>query len=80
MVITPGPRTNPRTINGAVKKGWHVVDVPRNYILSHNVSWLGLELWLTQYSNSYFISDFSQYQFAFKEAEDASKFLFHWCL
>jgi len=80
MVVTPWPRTNPRTVKGAIKKNWHIVNVPRTYSQKHNVSWLGLEIWAIRHSSSYWISDFMQDQFAFKEAEDASKFLFQWCL
>ena len=73
-------RTLPRTVRGAVKKGWHVVTLPRNTLEKHNVSWLGLDIWAVKQSQGWHVSSFANRQFAFEKLEDASWFTMKWCL
>ena len=78
--------TNPRTIRGAEKRGWHVVHVPvgkRFYSPDSGtqLSWLGLEFWTNKNCKGEWVNEyFPNRQYAFKEAEDASKFIFQWCI
>ena len=72
--------TNPRSIAGAVKRGWHVVEPSQHYGPKYNVSWLGLVIWTERNANGNWLSDYSKRQFAFDCVEDASKFLFAWGL
>jgi hypothetical protein len=72
--------TNPRTITGAKRKGWHVVEPVDDYIRRHNVSWLGLVIWTDRNTDGHYLNNYSSRQFAFERVEDASKFLFMWGL
>lgn len=76
----PYNKTNPRSVRGAERKGWHVVEVPRNYHEKHNLSWLGVEIWAGRNTNGYFISNFATRRFAFERDDDASKFIFQFVL
>lgn len=71
---------NPRSISGAVKRGWHVVEPSQQYGVKYNVSWLGLVIWADRNSSGHYVNDFALRQFAFEQVEDASKFLFSWGL
>lgn len=73
-------RTNPKTVRGAKKKGWHVVDVPNRYLENHNVSWMGLEMWACHKTKGNFVTCFPNRQFAFELVEDASWFTMKWCI
>jgi hypothetical protein len=73
-------KSNPRTVRGAARQGWHIVDVPNLYHSRHNLSWLGVSLWTSANSNGYFIDNFATKQFAFERDEDASKFVFQFVL
>lgn len=81
----PYLRTNPRTVRTAERRGWHVVDVPtdKNWCdraTGNQTSWLGLQIWTDRHSSGYWVSNLPTKKFAFENAEDASKFLFQWCL
>jgi len=76
----PYKPNNPRTIHGAQKRGWHVVQVPRNYMDRYDITWLGIGLWASRHSNGYFLDNFLLRQFAFERDEDASKFIFQFAL
>lgn len=79
-VNRPYRKTNPRTIRGARKKGWHIVDVPNTYLEKANLSWMGLEMWATHKTKGNFVTCFVTRQFAFETVEDASWFTMKWCL
>jgi hypothetical protein len=76
-------KTNPRSVRGAEKRGWHVIDVrewkthPDGSAL---VSWLGLEIWSQRNSHGHFVSNFMNRKFAFELEQDASAFMFQWTL
>jgi len=81
MVNTrPYRKTNPRTVRGARKKGWHVIKVPNSYIEKHSTSWLGLVMWATHKTKGNFVNNFAMREFAFETTEDASWFTMKWCL
>jgi hypothetical protein len=72
-------KTAPRTIRTANKRGWHVIEVPRNYV-DKNVSWLGLCIWTDRHATGRHLNNFAMRKFAFQNDADASMFLFQWCL
>lgn len=80
----PFLKTNPRTVRGAERRGWHVVELPREVWIDrgtgNQTSWLGLQIWTDRNSDGYWVSSFGIRKFAFEKVEDASKFLFQWCL
>jgi hypothetical protein len=76
----PYKNTNPRTVRGARKKGWHVVAVPRDILDKHNTSWLGLEMWTAHKTRGNFVTSFMNREFAFEDTADASWFTMKWCL
>lgn len=75
----PYEKTAPRTIRTAKKRGWHVVEVPRNYA-DKNVSWLGLCIWTDRHATGRYINNFAIFKFAFQNEADASMFIWEWCL
>ena len=80
MINRPWRATNPRTVRGARKKGWHIVKVPGLYRENYNTSWLGLEIWTLRQTKGNFVNSFALREFAFENAEDASWFTMKWCL
>jgi hypothetical protein len=81
MVTTrPYRKTNPRSIRGARKQGWHIVKVPGNTMERFNTSWLGLVMWTTHKTRGNFVNNFVLREFAFETIEDASWFTMKWCI
>ena len=76
----PYKPVNPRTVRGAKKRNWSIVDVPSDVMGRKQVSWLGLEMWAQRHSKSYWVSSFMNRQFAFELEQDASAFIFQWTL
>ena len=73
----PFKSSNPRTIRGAKKRGWTVVQVRNNY--SEQASWLGVNVWCDAGRVSgYWISSFALRQFAFEKPADAMMFKLKW--
>lgn len=79
-VNRPYRNTNPRTVRGARKKGWHIVTLPRNTLESHNTSWMGIEIWALRQTKGNFVTSFALREFAFETTEDASWFTMKWCV
>ena len=73
----PYRASNPRTVRGAKKRGWTVVDVSRKAVES-NVSWLGLSIWADNYLKGYWVNSFFLHQFAFENPADATAFQLKW--
>lgn len=73
-------KTNPRSVRGAHKKGWHIVQLPTNTLEKFNISWAGLEIWAIRQANGNFVTCFPARKFAFENIEDASWFTMKWCL
>ena len=80
MINRPWRATNPRTVRGARKKGWHIVKVPGLYREGKNTSWLGLQIWTLQQTKGNFVNSFALREFAFELEEDASWFTMKWCI
>lgn len=80
MAIRQDKRRLPRSVRGAVKKGWHVVTLPRDTLEKHNVSWLGLDIWTVKQRKGYHVCSYANRQFAFEKIEDASWFTMKWCV
>jgi hypothetical protein len=76
----PYKSSNPRTVRGATRKGWHVVEVPRDFGEKHKLSWLGVGMWASRHTRGYFVDSFATRQFAFELEEDASRFIFQFVL
>lgn len=68
--------TNPRTVRGAKKRGWTVVEVNLSKI--ENTSWVGLSIWADNYLSGYWVNSFFLRQFAFEKAADATAFQLKW--
>jgi hypothetical protein len=66
---------NPRSVRGAVKQGWYVVDVdPRK----RDVSWMTLCLWAERGLGGYWVASHWLKQFAFESGADAVAFKLKW--
>lgn len=68
--------SNPRTVRGAVKRGWTAI-VPRsNYV--EKTSWVGLTIWCDTRCSGYWIANFGLRKFAFEKSSDAMLFQLTW--
>lgn len=68
----------PRSIRGATRRGYYIVDVPYESYDKHNISWLGLCIWADARKKGHFINNFVSRQFAFESESDASMFILKW--
>jgi len=68
-------RTNPRSVRGAVRRNWHLVDLSNtNYVEKTNTSYVGLQIWATRNSVGRYVSSFMPTKFAFENPQDAMLF------
>ncbi len=72
----PYKPSNPRSVRGARKRGWHMVQVNSNYV--EQVSWVGLCIWAERMIGSYWIASFGTRTFAFESGADATLFQLKW--
>jgi hypothetical protein len=72
----PYKPTNPRTVRGAKKRGWIVIDVDLKYV--KDTSWLGLNIWCDRQMSGYWVSSFMLREFAFENGKDAMLFKLKW--
>ena len=70
----PYKASNPRTVRGAKKRGWNVVE-PRR--MGH-VSWMGLNIWAERALSGYWVSSYALHSFAFEKESDAVMFQLKW--
>lgn len=68
--------TNPRTVRGAKKRGWHIVQVDLKKL--SDVSWVGLCIWCERALGGYWVNSFHYRQFAFESGADATAFKLKW--
>lgn len=73
----PYQATNPRTVRGARKRGWHVVRINLSKI-EDRVSWMGLCIWAEAALSSYWVASFHLREFAFESGADATAFQLKW--
>ncbi len=71
----PYKRHNPRSVRGAVKRGWHVVEVDTR---KRDVSWMTLCLWAERGLGGYWVASHWLKQFAFESGADAVAFKLKW--
>lgn len=69
--------TNPRTVRGAQKRGWHTVRVDMSKF-EGRVSWLGLCVWCESALGGYWVNSFQRREFAFESGADATAFKLRW--
>ena len=74
----PYKSSNPRTVRGARRRGWNVINNVRQRHLEANVSWVGLNIWCEHHCAGYWISSFSLAEFAFENPADATFFKMKW--
>ncbi len=72
----PYKATNPRSVRGAKKRGWTVID-PRNG-WEAKASWAGLCIWCERSMSGYWVASFYTRQFAFESGADAMTFKLKW--
>jgi hypothetical protein len=72
----PYRASNPRSVRGAVKRGWTVIVPNPNYV--EKTSWLGLNVWCGARCGGYWIGSFSLRKFAFEKSSDAMLFQLTW--
>lgn len=75
-VCLPYRATNPRSIRGAKKRGWHIVRARNNYV--ETASWMGLNIWCERTAGGYWLSSFHYREFAFENGTDALAFKLKW--
>ena len=75
----PYKPSNPRSVRGAKKRGWYVVNANKGK-WKENLSWLGLNIWTEQTCSGYWISSWSWHnsEFAFENPADATMFTLKW--
>lgn len=74
----PYRASNPRSVRGARRRGWYVVDRPRHGGAGVDVSWIGLNIWCEQHCTGYWVSSFGSNNFAFESGPDATLFKLKW--
>lgn len=67
-------RKDPRSVRGAEKRGWKIVEVKHR----NDVSYLGLIIWTDRSAKGKYISSFSPTRFAFELDGDAAWFALRW--
>lgn len=72
----PYRSSNPRSVRGARKRGWTVVQPDPTR--AEHTSWLGLNIWCEQVMSGYWISSFRLREFAFEKQSDALMFKLKW--
>lgn len=72
----PYKSTNPRSVRGAVKRGWTVIGPNLSYV--EITSWMGLNIWCERQCSGYWISSFGIRKFAFEKSSDALIFQLKW--
>jgi hypothetical protein len=66
---------NPRSVRGAVKRGWHVVEVDLH---ERDIKWMTLCLWAERGLGGYWVASHWLRQFAFESGADAVAFKLKW--
>ena len=66
---------NPRSVRGAVKRGWHVVEVD---LRKRDASWMVLCLWAERGLDGYWVASLWLQKFAFESGADAMAFKLKW--
>jgi hypothetical protein len=75
----PYKKSNPRTVRGARRRGWHVVDVPDDAFKKINQSFLGLMMEADRQCKGYYVTQWQpQAKFAFENIDDAAYFTLRW--
>lgn len=72
----PYRASNPRTVRGAKKRNWHIVQVDLGKLA--DVSWVGLCVWCEAVLGGYWVNSFHSRQFAFESGADATAFKLKW--
>jgi len=73
----PYQPSNPRTVPGAKKRGWHVIKANK-VKWKQNLSWLGLCIWTEKSCMGYWVASWHNSEFAFENAADATAFTLKW--
>jgi hypothetical protein len=66
---------NPRTVRGAKKRGWRLVEPQQGM---NHVSWIGLNIWAERAMSGYWVSSYALHTFAFERDSDAVMFQLKW--
>jgi hypothetical protein len=75
----PYKRNNPRSVRGARKRGWHVVDIDLGKLRNErDVSWMALCMWADSGPSGYWVASHWLHQFAFESGADAVAFKLKW--
>lgn len=75
----PYKKSNPRSVRGASRRGWHVVDISDDAFKKINQSFLGLTLEADRQCKGYYVSQYwPQAKFAFEHLDDAAYFTLRW--
>lgn len=71
-------RRLPRSVRGAKRRGWIVVEPTYDPTKEGNPSYLGLQIWTDFNSTGKYVSSFDPTKFAFEKPEDAMFFKLKW--
>jgi hypothetical protein len=75
----PYKKNNPRTVRGALRRGWYEVKVPDNYVEKLGLSFVGLQIYAGKQSKGHHVSQFlPRPRFAFESIDDAAFFTLKW--
>lgn len=71
-------RKYPRSVRGAVRRGWIVVEPKYDPTRVNNPSYLGLQIWTDCNVQGKYVSSFRPTKFAFELEKDATWFSLKW--
>lgn len=71
-------RKYPRSVRGAKRRGWVVLEVEHKKIEEGAPSYLGLQIWTDRNAKGKWVSAFNPTKFAFELERDASWFALKW--
>ncbi len=75
----PYKNNNPRSIHGALRRGWYEVMVPENYVEKLGLSFVGLQISADKQCKGYYVSEFlPRPRFVFENIDDAAFFTLRW--
>ena len=78
IINRPYRKNNPRSVRGARRSGWHVIEVSNAMLSQRQSSWMGMELWATKHLQHNFVGSWSLGQVAIESEADASMFVLTW--
>ena len=68
--------SNPRSVRGAIKRGWTVLEPTKENLAA--TSWMNLTIWCNSRCSGHWGGSFAVRKFAFEKSSDAMMFKLKW--